>query len=131
VRVIRKEYDSGDLALGDYVVAAVGVRDIDRQIAQDCRAAGIPVNVVDDIEFCDFIFPSIVKRGKLTVAISTSGSSPLYARMLRQQLEEMLPENIEQVLDEMQELRERTVEEVADQKERARIYKKALLDKLT
>jgi siroheme synthase (precorrin-2 oxidase/ferrochelatase) len=51
--------------------------------------------------------------------------------MLREQLEEMLPENIEQVLDEMQELRERTVEEVADQKERARIYKKALLDKLT
>ena len=131
VRVIRKEYDSGDLALGDYVVAAVGVRDIDRQIAQDCRAAGIPVNVVDDIEYCDFIFPSIVKRGKLTVAISTSGSSPLYARMLRQQLEEMLPENVEQVLDEMQELRERTVEKVADQKERARIYKKALLDKLT
>ena len=71
VRVIRKEYDSGDLALGDYVVAAVGVRDIDRQIARDCRAAGIPVNVVDDIEYCDFIFPSIVKRGKLTVAIST------------------------------------------------------------
>ena len=131
VRVIRKEYDSGDLALGDYVVAAVGVREIDRQIARDCRAEGIPVNVVDDIEYCDFIFPSIVKRGKLTVAISTSGSSPLYARMLRQQLEEMLPENIEQVLDEMQELRERTAEEVADQKERARIYREALLNKLT
>ena len=131
VRVIRKEYDSGDLALGDYVVAAVGVREIDRRIARDCRAAGIPVNVVDDIEYCDFIFPSIVKRGKLTVAISTSGSSPLYARMLREQLEEMLPENIEQVLDEMQELRERTAEEVADQKERARIYREALLNKLT
>ena len=71
-----------------------------------------------------------MKKGKLTVAISTSGSSPLYARMLRQQLEEMLPENIEQVLDEMQELRERTAEEVADQKERARIYREALLDKL-
>ena len=130
VRVIRKEYDSEDLALGDYVVAAVGEREIDRQIARDCRAEGIPVNVVDDIEYCDFIFPSIVKRGKLTVAISTSGSSPLYARMLRQQLEEMLPENIEQVLDEMQELRERTAEEVADQKERARIYREALLEKL-
>ena len=131
VRVIRKEYDSGDLALGDYVVAAVGEREIDRQIARDCRAEGIPVNVVDDIEYCDFIFPSIVKKGKLTVAISTSGSSPLYARMLRQQLEEMLPENIEQVLDEMQELRERTAEDVADQKERARIYREALLNKLT
>ena len=131
VRVIRKEYDSEDLALGDYVVAAVGEREIDRQIARDCRAEGIPVNVVDDIEYCDFIFPSIVKKGKLTVAISTSGSSPLYARMLRQQLEEMLPENIEQVLDEMQELRERTAEEVADQKERARIYREALLNKLT
>ena len=131
VRVIRKEYDSTDLMLGDYIVAAVGVREIDRKIARDCRAAGIPVNVVDDIDYCDFIFPSIVKKGKLTVAISTSGSSPLYARMLREQIEEILPEDIEQILDEMQELREKTAEEVTDQKERARIYREALLAKLT
>ena len=71
-----------------------------------------------------------MKKGKLTVAIPTSGSSPLYARMLREQLEKMLPANIEQVLDEMQALREWTAEEVADQKERARIYREALLDKL-
>ena len=72
VQVIRKEYDSGDLALGNYVVAAVGEQEIDRQIARDCRAAGIPVNVVDDIEYCDFIFPSIVKTGKGTMRWSSA-----------------------------------------------------------
>lgn len=130
IRIIRKEYDSADIHLGDYVVAATGIRELDRKIASDCRKAGIPVNVVDDIEYCDFIFPSIIKRGNLSVAISTAGSSPLYARMLRQEIEAMLPEDIEQVLDQMQALRERTMKETGDQKERAEIYRRALLELL-
>lgn len=130
VQVLRKEYDSEDLRLGDYVVAACGDREIDRRVAMDCRRAGIPVNTVDDTEFCDFIFPAIIKRGKLSVAVSTSGSSPLYARMLREEIEKMLPEDIEHILDEMQALRERTASETANQKERAEIYRKALLEML-
>ena len=74
VQILCKEYSREDLALGDYVVAATGLRDVDRKIAADCRELGIPVNVVDDREYCDFIFPSVVKRDSLTVAISTSTS---------------------------------------------------------
>ena len=78
VQILRREYREEDLPLGDYVVAATGIREVDRRVAEDCRRRKIPVNIVDDQAYCDFIFPGIVKRGPLTVAISTSGTSPAY-----------------------------------------------------
>ena len=86
VQILCKEYGEEDLALGDYVVAATGIREVDRKVAGDCRGRGIPVNVVDDQAYCDFIFPSIVKRDSLTVAISTFGTSPAYAMQLRKEM---------------------------------------------
>ena len=106
VQILCKEYSREDLALGDYVVAATGLRDVDRKIAADCRELGIPVNVVDDREYCDFIFPSVVKRDSLTVAISTSGTSPAYARQLRERADLSV--------------------RIPDQKERAAAYRKIL-----
>ena len=84
VQILCREYREEDLELGDFVVAATGIREVDRKVAADCRSRGIPVNVVDDQAFCDFIFPSIVKRDSLTIAISTSGTSPAYAMQLRE-----------------------------------------------
>ena len=48
VRILRREYRGEDLALGDFVVAATGIRELDRKIAEQCRERGIPVNTVDD-----------------------------------------------------------------------------------
>jgi siroheme synthase-like protein len=92
VQILRREYRADDLAFADYVVAATGIREVDRGVADDCRKRKIPVNVVDDQAYCDFIFPSIVKRGPLTIAISTSGTSPAYAMQLRRELDEMKKE---------------------------------------
>ena len=55
----------------------------DIRMADMARAAGVPVNVADRPELCDFIMPSIVDRAPLIVAVSSSGSSPLLARMIR------------------------------------------------
>ena len=126
VQILCKEYSREDLALGDYVVAATGLRDVDRKIAADCRELGIPVNVVDDREYCDFIFPSIVKRGSLTVAISTSGTSPAYARQLREEIERILPQQIGPILERMGDLRDDLSVRIPDQKERAAAYRKIL-----
>ncbi len=63
----------------------------DERIAAMARAAGVPVNVADRPELCDFIMPSIVDRAPLVVAISSSGASPILARMIRARLETMLP----------------------------------------
>ena len=94
VQILCREYREEDLVLGDFVVAATGIREVDRKVAADCRRRGIPVNVVDDQEYCDFIFPSIVKRDSLTIAISTSGTSPAYAMQLRKEIEQILPDQI-------------------------------------
>ena len=123
VQILCKEYGEEDLALGDYVVAATGIREVDRRVAGDCRGRGIPVNVVDDQAYCDFIFPSIVKRDSLTVAISTFGTSPAYAMQLRKEIEMILPDQIGPILTRMGNLRGEVYERITDQKARAAAYR--------
>ncbi|MCR4797627.1 MAG: bifunctional precorrin-2 dehydrogenase/sirohydrochlorin ferrochelatase [Lachnospiraceae bacterium] len=126
VKVILKSYEKSDLALGDYVVAATGDKTTDAVISADCRKENKPVNVVDDPVLSDFIFPAVVKRGDLTVAISTEGKSPAYAGLLRRQIEETVPRDIEEILDEMGKVRSRVKDGVENQKERKRIYEEML-----
>ena len=126
VRVLRREYREEDLALGNFVVAATGIREVDRKVAAQCRKRGIPVNTVDDQAYCDYIFPSIIRKGDLTVAISTSGSSPAYAMQLRKEIEEILPPEIDGILGRMGSLRGEIPERIPDQAGRAALYRKLL-----
>ena len=84
---IAAEY-SGNLIFGAALV--VGATDDEKTnaiISLDARNKGIPVNIVDDPQKCDFILPSIVEKGDLTIAIGTGGKSPALARHLREELE--------------------------------------------
>lgn len=74
-----------------FVIAATNDESLNEQIAKDSNDNHILVNVVDKPKICDFIFPSILERGPITVAVSTGGSSPVLARMLRTKLETMIP----------------------------------------
>ena len=73
------------------VVAATNDAVLNRRISAAAQARGLPVNVVDQPELCSFIFPSIVDREPVVVAVSSSGRSPVLARMLRAHLEAMIP----------------------------------------
>ena len=77
------------------VVLAGGDR---REMAALCRERNIPVNSVDDPENCSWFFPSIIRRGDLTVAISSGGGAPAASKALRRRLEDALPENLEAIL---------------------------------
>src|SRR4029079_4841437 len=75
------------------LVSAAGCA-LDEAVALRARAAGIPVNVVDCPDLCTFIFPAIVDRGEVVVAIGTGGASPVLAARLRGSIEPLLPTRI-------------------------------------
>lgn len=127
--VKQKAFEDSDLALGDICIVATPDRQLNSHIAELCKKQGIPVNVVDDRSLCSFIFPSMIKRGDLTIGITTSGKSPAYAQRLRQEIETALPDHIEDILDRMEKLRGIVPEYIAEQQRRGDLYKK-LLDKL-
>ncbi|MDP5052972.1 MAG: siroheme synthase CysG, partial [Congregibacter sp.] len=86
-----REYAPGDLADAIMVIAATPDRQVNEAVHIEARERRIPVNVVDSPDLCSFIFPAIVDRSPLTVAISSSGASPVLARSIRSRIEAMLP----------------------------------------
>ena len=87
----QREYRSGDLAGAFLVVAGTATAEVNRAVYEEANAANILCNAVDDPPFCDFYFPSIVKRGELQIAISTAGESPAFAQRLRKEINAALP----------------------------------------
>lgn len=74
------------------VIAATDDRSVNQRVSESAKKLGIPVNVVDNPSLCSFIMPSIVDRSPILVAISSSGTSPILARVLRANLETIIPE---------------------------------------
>ena len=87
VEIARREYQSGDIEGAFVIVAATDDPGTNEQIARDAEESGILINVVDVPALSNFIVPSYLKRGDLTIAISTGGKSPAMARKLRTELE--------------------------------------------
>ncbi|MDP9052050.1 MAG: bifunctional precorrin-2 dehydrogenase/sirohydrochlorin ferrochelatase [Acidobacteriota bacterium] len=87
----QREYSTGDLAGKFLAVAATDVPAVNRAVFAEAESFGILVNAVDDPPFCDFYFPSVVRRGDLQIAISTAGASPALAQRLRKEINAILP----------------------------------------
>ncbi len=84
---IAEEYSGEQIYGAALVIGATDDEKTNAAISSDARSKGIPVNIVDDPQKCDFILPSLVERGDLTIAIGTGGKSPALARHLREELE--------------------------------------------
>ena len=122
LKIVKKSFDALDLEGFDFVITATGSREQDETIVAACKSRGIPVNAADDREECDFFLPGIIKRGDLVVSVSTSGKSPACSKYLREQIEGIIPANIEKVLDILGELRMSLPSKVDSQEERSQIY---------
>lgn len=125
---VKKEFEEKDLDNADCVIAATDNTELNEKIYFLCRQKNIPVNTVDNPDLCTFIFPSLIKRGDLTIGIATGGKSPLISKYIRQEIESILPDNIEGIIDEMSELREKLKNEIPDQAQRSRILKEKLAE---
>ena len=101
----QRAYEKGDIK--EYAVVIVAVDDIPLQaeIFAESKQYNCLCNSVDSVEYCDFIFPSYIKKDDLTIAVSTSGSSPAMAKHLRIYLQNLIPDSIGEFLKEMKNLR--------------------------
>jgi uroporphyrin-III C-methyltransferase / precorrin-2 dehydrogenase / sirohydrochlorin ferrochelatase len=93
IEVAHDDPLTADLA-GVVAVMCAGAGDVGVLMAARARSVGLPVNVMDDLENSSFIFPAIVDRGDVVVAIGTGGTSPVVARRLRERIEALLPARI-------------------------------------
>jgi len=110
----QRPYRKGDLAEAALAFVAVDDADVSAAAAREAREAGVPVNVVDQPALCDFIVPSVLRRGRLAVAVSTGGASPAWARRIRERLEDGFGEEYERLLDALAAVRKRCMETISD-----------------
>jgi siroheme synthase-like protein len=103
---VARPYREGDLA--GYEVAVVATDDgaANAQVAREGRGRRVWVNAVDDPPNCDFILPSVIRRGDIVIAASTGGASPALARRLREELEAFLDEDYGPLAELLQEVRQ-------------------------
>ena len=104
---LRREYVAADLLDATLAFGATDDRVVNARVASDARAVGVAVLAVDDVPNCDFIAPALVRRGDVTIAISTGGRSPAMARRTRERLERALPGSWGDVLEVAATARER------------------------
>jgi siroheme synthase-like protein len=105
-----------------FVIVAGEDIEQNRKISELCRRRGVLVNVVDDPEYCDFIFPALISHGNLSVGISTNGASPATGVLLKKRMEEQIPENMEEILDFLQEKRPAINQAFVNKKLRFQFY---------
>jgi precorrin-2 dehydrogenase / sirohydrochlorin ferrochelatase len=101
----QRDYATGDLSGQFLVVAATNVPAVNRAVFAEAESTGVLINAVDDPPFCDFYFPSVVRRGDLQIAISTAGHSPALAQRLRKEINALLPPDTGDWLAELGNLR--------------------------
>lgn len=131
VRVRRRPFRESDLTEDlAFVVAATGLPDLDRAVSAACRERRIPVNVPDVPEACTFYFPALVRRGPLTIGISTGGTSPAAARRIKEEIEAALPDGIGEILAWMGQERERIRRTTEDEAVRGAVHRALLAEAL-
>jgi siroheme synthase-like protein len=94
----KRPYKSPEASEYGFVISASDDMSVNQQVCDDCRQAGVLVNVADAPALCDFIFPAVVRRDCLTAAISTDGKAPFMSGHLRQVLETIFPKHWEKLM---------------------------------
>ncbi|WP_457644537.1 precorrin-2 dehydrogenase/sirohydrochlorin ferrochelatase family protein [Persephonella sp.] len=126
IEVFERPFRIEDLEGKDMVIVAVDDIQLQKEIFEYCRDLKIPVNSVDSPEYCDFIFPAYVKIDDIVIGITTSGKAPGLSAKIREIIENCLPDNLEDLLNELSHIREKEKKG----KERQELIKKIIRDKL-
>jgi precorrin-2 dehydrogenase/sirohydrochlorin ferrochelatase len=124
---LSRYYKKGDLKNAFLVIAATSSPDINRRVSED---ASCLVNVVDTPDLCNFIVPSVIKRGALTFAISTSGISPGLSRSIRKEIETLYGTEFSDYLKSLKIIRINAMKIIRDKKRRGIFLKEIASDRI-
>lgn len=131
VRHVDREFRDDDIADQAIVVAATDSIKVNRHVAELARARGIPVNVVNQPELGTFIFPSIIDREPVTIAVSTGGRSPALARWLRGHLETVIPDRFGELAELIGRYRDAVRRKYPSTRQRMHFWERALHGQLS
>ncbi len=125
IDIIKRKFDFNDLKEKSFVITATDDKVLNKEIYNFCKENNIPVNTVDDKDNCSFIFPALARNNGVTVAISTSGKSPLYAKYLRKKIENLIQDS-ESIVDNLSKYRDKIKNEISLEENRKLVFEKLL-----
>lgn len=123
IEYFQRTYTAKDLDNTALVFACTDNSVINNKVKKEAARRNIPVNVADNPDLCDFIVPSIIRKGDLTIAVSTSGELPLLSKKLRQKIEEVVTDDYLEYLHIMGEFRKHLMKTVKEARKRGLIMK--------
>ncbi len=127
-KLIERGFEGTDLEEKNIVVCATDNPALHQQIKTLANAKGLLVNVADTPPLCDFYLGSIVQKGSLKIAISTDGKSPTIAKRVKEVLNETLPDEIDSLLQNMQDIRNKMSGDFAEKVKQLNELTKGLID---
>lgn len=122
----KREFVDTDIESKVLVIAATDSQAVNRLVSEQAKQRNIPVNVVDQPELCSFIVPSVINRSPVQVAVSTGGSSPVLARLLRARLESYVPAAYGRLARLVESFRERVKQRFGRIEQRRQFWENAL-----
>lgn len=125
----QKAYEATDLNGTDIVIVAVNDIPLAQQIRNDAKERGLLVNVADKPALCDFYLGSIVQKGSMKIAISTNGKSPTIAKRFKEVLNDIIPDEMDDVLNDMQQIRQQLNGDFSDKVKQLNDLTKVLVAK--
>ncbi|WP_258189434.1 precorrin-2 dehydrogenase/sirohydrochlorin ferrochelatase family protein [Candidatus Hakubella thermalkaliphila] len=126
IRIIRREYQQGDLEGAFLVISATDDEEINQAVFAEASEKGILVNVVDQPELCNFIVPSVVRRGDLVISTSTSGKCPALAKRVRKQIEKQYGLEYQEYLLLLSQAREKIKASYKTEQERGKALERVM-----
>ncbi len=131
IEYLAREFSESDISGSVLVIAATNQREVNKNVSRLSCKNGIPVNVVDQPDLCGFIMPSIIDRSPIQIAISTGGTSPVLARLLRTRLESYIPAAYGRLAQLVDGFRSQVIAKFSDTNQRRMFWEKILEGKVT
>lgn len=126
VNILQRNFADSDIENAFMVISATDDNSLNAHIFELCQKNNILINTVDNKEKCGFIFPALVKKENLTVGISTSGKSPIYAKFLRKKIESSIDEKCDETIDILNKYRNLIKSEINSEENRKKAFERIL-----